>query len=302
MKAHLSGVAVPVPTSARLAREAMAPSLTVRLLMPPHWSPEVREMAQACIRRQCGGLLDWAQAVKAKGVRWQTDPLPQPEHLWDELDQRIVQWTRQEGPELLLVLALDSALDEQQIDRMQAHGDLFTALHQTGRIPGEGAAALLVASPRWPGLATLESPPVKLWRPARARRDKSADASGRVGMSTLNKLLEHALTLTGASPDTLQLVSDADHRASRTAELFEALQEAAPGVDPMLTVARVGEACGDIGVAATLVTPALASAHVRAASEGGAGPVVALAALVQSSHERVVLALSPWEQPPAAST
>jgi hypothetical protein len=175
-------------------------------------------------------------------------------------------------------------------------------LHQTGRIPGEGAAALLVASPRWPGLDELESHPVKLWRPARARRDKSADANGRVGMSTLNKLLEHALTLTGASPDTLQLVSDADHRASRTAELFEALQEAAPGIDPMLTVARVGEACGDIGVAATLVTPALASAHVRAASEGGAGPVVALAALVQSSHERVVLALSPWEQPPAAST
>ncbi len=302
MKAHLSGVAKPVPTSVRAAREAMAPSLSVRLLMPPHWSAATRDKALDCIRGQCGALLDWAQAVNAKGVQWSVEPLAQPENLWDELDQRIVQWARQERPELLLVLALDSALDEQQIDRWQAHGDLFTASHQTGRIPGEGAAAVLLASQHCPGLDLLESDPVRMWRPARARRDKSADAAGRVGMATLSQLLTRVLDLTGATQDGLSLVSDADHRASRTAELFEALQEAAPGLDPMLTVTRVGEACGDIGLAGVLVPPALASAAVRAAAGSGNAKSVALVALVQSSQEGVVLALSPRESPGAATT
>lgn len=86
------------------------------------------------------------------------------------------------------------------------------------------------------------------------------------------------------------MVSDADHRASRTGELYETLQDVLPDLDPVQQVTRVGEACGDLGVARALVPTALACAALRASEQAQR---VAVATLVQSSHERVVVALSP---------
>jgi hypothetical protein len=296
--AHLSGVAEQVPRAVALTREALAPHLTIRLLLPAQWPPGEREQAIQWIKGQCGGLLDWAQAAQAKGIRWLTEPLEQPEQVWVEVDQHIVAWSRQARPELLLLLAVDTAVNEAQVERMQGVGELFTSSHQTGKVPGEGAAALLMANDKWPDLTTLENPPVRLRRPAHTRRDKSADAAGRVGTTALSAAMKHAASLNQAQPDTLLLLADADHRASRTGELFEALQEVAPGVDPMLAVIRVGEACGELGLARALVPTALACAALREPEVAGQ---VALVAHVQSSHERVVLALSPWVPEPATA-
>jgi hypothetical protein len=107
-------------------------------------------------------------------------------------------------------------------------------------------------------------------------------------------------------PDSLQVVADADHRASRTSELYEAVAAVSPEVDPMLAIARVGQACGDLGVAGALVPSVLASAWLRAGGAGsasapspGKGPEdlpLALAVHLQSSHERVVVPLAPWSR------
>jgi hypothetical protein len=296
--AHLAGVATQVPKAVSLSREARAPQLTVRLVLPTHWAQADREAAINWVRSQCGSLLDWAQVVQAKGILWVTDAVAQPEALWDEVDQHMLQWARQSRPELLLILAVDSAITESHIERMQAVGELFTSAHQTGKVPGEGAAALLIANTHWPDITALELPPVRIWRPVRARRDKSADAAGRVGATALSALLGHALGLNKASQDTLLVLADADHRASRSSELFEALQEAMPGVDPMLAVTRVGEACGELGVARALVPSALACAALRS---GESPQQVAVATHVQSSHDRVVVALAPWAPEPAAA-
>jgi len=93
------------------------------------------------------------------------------------------------------------------------------------------------------------------------------------------------------------VVSDADHRPSRTSELFEALQAVAPDIDPSQQVTRVGEACGDLGVARALVPTVLACAALR---NSDLAQRVAVATHVQSSHERVVVALSPMPPMPAA--
>ncbi|MBI3380935.1 MAG: hypothetical protein HY019_02915 [Aquabacterium sp.] len=291
MKAHLSGVAAPVNKAQVQARAALAPHLTVRLLLPAQWAPSEREAAVEWVRSQCGSLLDWAEAHRAKGLRWQTEAVERPEGLWDEVDRQIVQWSRDPRPELLLILAVDSAVNEHSVDRMQAVGELFTSSHQTGKVPGEAAAGLLLANEHWPLLAEPAVPPVRMWRPVRATRDKSADAAGRVGAAVLGAALQQAMALNQANKDRLLVVSDADHRASRTAELFEALQEVVPGVDPMLAVTRVGESCGDMGLARALVPSALACTALRA---GEVPDQVAVATHVQSSHERVVVALAPW--------
>ncbi len=298
MKAHLSGVAAPVSTATLQSRAALAPQLTVRLLLPSHWSQAERDASVDWVRAQCGELLDWAEAVKAKGVRWLTEPLERPESLWEEVDRQMVQWSRDARPELLLILAVDSAVHESGVARMQAVGELFTASHQTGKVPGEAAAGLLLANAHWPALAQGAMPPVRMWRPVRALRDKSADAAGRVGATVLGAALQHAVALNQADKDRLLVVSDADHRASRTAELFEALQDIVPGLDPMLAVTRVGEACGELGLARALVPSALACTALRGADRPDQ---VALATHVQSSHERVVVALAPWAEPAAAS-
>jgi len=297
-KAHLSGVAMPVSKATTLAQEARAPQLTVRVLLPAQWPQAERDAAIAWLRSQCGSLLDWVDAASAKGVRWLTEPLERPEALWDEVDQCLVAWSRQARPELLLILAVDSAVNADSVDRMQAVGELFTATHQTGKVPGEGAVALLLANAHWPDLAQHEPAPIQLWRPVRTRRDKSADAAGRVGIQALSAAIEHAVSMNQANKDSLLVVADADHRASRTAELFESLQEVVPGLDPMLAVVRVGEACGDIGMARALAPSALACTALRTADEPGQ---VAVAAHVQSSHDRVVVALAPWAQPAAAA-
>lgn len=291
MKAHLSGVAAPVNKAQVQARSALAPQLTVRLLLPAQWAASEREAAVEWVRSQCGVLLDWAEAHQAKGLRWHTEAVDRPEGLWDEVDRLIVQWSRDPRPELLLILAVDSAVNEHSVDRMQAVGELFTSSHQTGKVPGEAAAGLLLANEHWPLQAEPEAPPVRMWRPVRATRDKSADAAGRVGAAVLGAALQQAVALNQADKDRLLVVSDADHRASRTAELFEALQEVVPGVDPMLAVTRVGEACGDMGLARALVPSALACTALRACE---VPDQVAVATHVQSSHERVVVALAPW--------
>lgn len=296
MKAHLSGVAVPVNKARLNAREALAPHLTVRLLLPSNWPDAEREAVLAWVRGQSGDLLDWAAATRAKGVSWLSEPLERPEHWWDEIDRQIVQWSRDPRPELLLVLAVDSALNDGSVERMQAVGELFTAAHQTGKVPGEAAAGLLLANAHWPGLDDCPVPPVRMWRPVRTVRDKSADAAGRVGTTALGAALQQAVALNQADKERLLVVSDADHRASRAAELFEALQDVVPGVDPMLAVTRVGEACGELGLARALVPSALACTALRS---GDKTDQVALATHVQSSHERVVVALAPWCADPA---
>lgn len=295
---HLSGVAVQVPKSVSVSREAMAPQLTIRLILPAHWPQAERDAAVDWLRSQCGSLLDWAEATQAKGVRWVADALEQPEGIWDAIDRCMVQWSRQTRPELMLMLAVDSAINEASVERMQGRGELFTSTHQTGKVPGEGAVALLLANEQWPDPDGGEQLPVRMWRPVRARRDKSADAAGRIGATVLSAALTQAMSLNKADKAQLLVVADADHRASRTGELFEALQEAVPGLDPMLAVARLGEACGELGLVRALAPSALACAALRA---GEASGQVAWATHVQSSHDRVVVALAPWVQPAAVA-
>lgn len=283
--AHLSGMAA----TPAVRRGSVLPRLTVRLALPSSWTEAEREHAAAWLRMRCAVLTSPALHVHA---------LDQADGLWAVLDQQTLQWSREGLPQWCLVLVADSAIDEREIERRQAVGELFTGAHQTGRIPGEAAVGLLLATPHWPGLDTQTPPPARLFRPVRLRRDKSADAAGRVGASVLQDAMGQALSVCTALPaDLLQVVADADHRASRTAEVFEALQDLAPQLDPMLSVTRVGDACGDLGLASALVPVALATGLAQQDD----APGVTLAVLVQAPHERVALALTPWTwTPPSA--
>ncbi|HET8870201.1 MAG TPA: hypothetical protein VFM48_07130 [Aquabacterium sp.] len=286
-KSHLSGMSR--QRSSAAPDENRQVSWHIDLLLPAIWPEAVRAQVDARLQ---GRMDEFRQRVgESSPVRWRVLEPDTPEVWWQTLDQQLRMWQSHASSEAWLTLAVDSAIDESIVDQWQAVGTLFTPRHQSGRIPGEAAAGVLFASPAlWSRLSVGwdGAEPVRLHRPICLKRDKSADAIGRVGPETLAEALSRALSAASLDPSVnLMVISDADHRASRTSELFEALHAVKPGVDPISHVLRAGEYLGDIGMANTLMSTALACAAVGA----GEQEVTALAAHVQSSHERVVVTL-----------
>lgn len=331
---HLSGVGRPDGQAARQARAERAPALQVRLCLPAAWTSDDRARAADWVRGQCGALLDWAEAHGAPAPEWQAQQQAQqqtlqqpaeasPEGVWAELATHWPAWSASPRPQLLLLLAADTAVDEACVAQWQARGELFTSHHQRGRMPGEAGVGLLLANRAWeawchmpPDALLAGGPPSpaarddiaacpRMWRPQMLRRERSADVIGRVDASGTQALLQGvAQRLAPHADGDWTLVSDGDHRASRTAEVFEALLAVRPQADPMLSVVRVGDGCGDMGLARSLVSVALASAGLRQGEPTG----MALALLVQDALQRVAVPLTPpsasWPTavPMAAST
>lgn len=274
----LSGVA-----SSTRAEQAPRGRLFLRVLVPASWPTAWQ---QAALRACVAGAPALPTLLDLDADVW---PVDSTEGLWAHLADWRSLHARRPSAESLWVLAADSLLDADVVDRMQASGELFTPHHQLGRIPGEGAAAVWLCPPAWAPWATAQGLQAPAWAHAEpesrgvewasvrhAQRESSADRHGRAHTATLQALL--------ASDDDAApawVVSDADHRASRTAELFEALTERLPAIDPMQQVLRLGDACGDLGLARALVCLALASAL----------PAPATVALLHDPLRRTVLHL-----------
>lgn len=307
--AHLSGVGVTLSESDRSRAEQRVPALSVSLCLPSNWSEPDRQRALGWVRQRCGAMVDWMQAWGAREPHWQLESPATPEVLWEGLTQGLRRAHADPRPHLHLVLAADSLVDEDSVLRLLGRGELFTHQHQGGRVPGEAAVGLLLANPAWQAQSPLPDAPGLGW-PVKARREQSADRIGRVGSEVVGALFRQALDSAAPNsaesnsaepnsaepPDTWWVVSDADHRASRCAELFEAVQAVQPGVDPLSSVIRAGDACGDMGLARALVPVALASSAVRqglSPDEGNARPTPALVGLLQCSHSRVVIPVWP---------
>lgn len=314
---HLSGVGRPGGQAARQARAERVPALQVRLYLPMTWAGDDRARAVDWVRSQCGALLDWSEALGAPAPEWHTGWPAQaaeasPEGVWAELASHWPAWSTSSRPQLLLLLAADTSVDDACVAQWQAHGELFTSHHQRGRVPGEAGVGLLLANRAWeawchmpPDASPAGGPPSpharddiaacpRLWQPQMLRRERSADVIGRADASCMQALLRDvAQCLASHADGGWTLVSDGDHRASRTAEVFEALLAVRPQADPMLSVVRVGDGCGDMGLARSLVPVALASAGLRQGDPAG----MVLALLVQDALQRVAVPLTP----PAAS-
>ena len=302
--AHLSGVGVTLSESDRSRAEQRVPVLSVSLCLPSSWSESDRQRALGWVRQRCGAMVDWMRAWGAREPHWQLESPATPEVLWEGLTQGLRRAHADPRPHLHLVLAADSLVDEDSVMRLLGRGELFTHQHQGGRVPGEAAVGLLLANPAWQAQSPMPDAPGLGW-PVSARREQSADRIGRVGSELVETLFRQALDSAAPNsaesnsaepPGTWWVVSDADHRASRCVELFEAVQSVQPGVDPLSSVIRAGDACGDMGLARALVPVALASSAVRqglSPDEGNACPTPALVGLLQCSHSRVVIPVWP---------
>lgn len=260
----------------------------------PAASPATQsEVPMAMVRIIVGWPAEWTefdQALAIGWVRWivtaeNVTPIPASrfifeaqagtgEELWLKADQLFAVLTREKREDVVLLAACDSGISEHVVSSLEKQQRLFSAAARPkGLMPGEAAAALVLALPQWPSSPESDTPPVHLHRPAVQRRDKSIEANGRVSPDCLRDTLTQALSVGQLDAAAVgALVCDADQHTPRSTELFGATLELLPHLDPTEDMRLIGTSNGHTGVAGTLLVIAAAAERACEADK----PTVAL--------------------------
>jgi hypothetical protein len=280
------------------------PTVTLSLVIPARWPAPAQRVATAWLTKQFDPLLEAGlQAARQSramarsdrpAVHLQVHAVASAEDFWSMLDQKLVQWQRDDEAALMLVMAADSRISEEEILRLSAQQTLFSGVNPLGLVPGEGAASLLLASSVWPQPANAEPAMAHMHRASLARRDKSADASGRLTANTLQQVAEAALKVSRIEPTAIMhLTTDADHRGSRTGEVYGTMQELLPHLDAATDGLRAGVGCGDLGIVRLLACAALSASKVADSQT----PALVLGVL--PAFERFAVVLTPPSSAPS---
>jgi hypothetical protein len=154
---------------------------------------------------------------------------------------------RNDTPLVALVVAGASHIGQETVDQWAAAGSLFTSSHPQGRIPGEGAAGLLVSDLRL-AESTEGMAYVLLDRIVEVRRDAAAEEGRRPEPKLLGDLADSACKRAGIGlSDVAMIIADTGHRPHRTQELMGFASAAMPQLDVTDDVIAVGRACGHCG-------------------------------------------------------
>jgi hypothetical protein len=239
--------------------------------------PQLRlllQVAQGAPALDAAVVTEWVQQQFAEAVqlpleRIRLEPAPpDAAGLWQAADRLLQTLHRERRPDLVVLVAAQSHLDAELVERWEAEGRLFDAQRQPkGLMPGEGAAVLVLGHEEWPPAPDSAGPLPRLHRPVLALRDKSIEAPGKVGSQVLEAVLEQALAL-GRIPATSlgRLVCDADRHGPRNTELFGALIQKLPQLDAIEDVHLLGASCGHLAGVGALAGVALAAQHAAQAN------------------------------------
>lgn len=213
---------------ATLRLHADAPT-TLHLLpvLPPEWSPAQRQAAASWWQHsaiQAG----WPAAHTVVVAQHPNDPSPAA--LLDGLARA----STQSGMTILLACA--SYLCQDTVDHWSAQGTLFTPATPKGRVPGEGAAGLLLARG---GDGALH---LHLELDA---GDAAASSAKRLSPERLGALADRVLQGTRtARADIAHIVADTGADPRHVLELMAFVDTAAPHLDAATDLVQVGPACG----------------------------------------------------------
>lgn len=270
--------ALPAYLDALQARRPVPPLPVLHLvtLLPDDWREEERLAGT-----------DWLRHLAGKAWPQERISLAHPGSAGAavaDVAQRAAQARVDAQPFLCLVLACGSRIGQDSVDAWSLELMLFDSDHPNGRVPGEGAAGLLLADLAQGALFDVDQP-VLLYPPASARRVASIDDKPRAEAVLLSQLAAQALA---AAPgvDVAVVTADADARVARNSELLGAVHAALPDLDPAGQVLALGPACGDAGAVTTLAALALAHHEVAA----GSGAALCLTNLDPFHRSAVLLA------------
>lgn len=248
----------------------------VGLISPAHATTETEPMVRVLLGWPSG----WSQFECAVAVEWvrtqflQSTGIPAERfviveqaiggaELWLKADQLLQALAREARDDVLLVAACHSEISDAAVAELEQANRLFSSQHPKGEMPAEAAVALLIAGEKWP-LDDDAPAPVHLHRPAVLLRDKSVEASGRVGSQCLQDAVTQALAagrLTAS--DAMSLVTDGDQHSSRGAELFGATIAVLPHLEAGEDLCLIGQVTGHTGAVGVLLAVAVAAERAR---------------------------------------
>jgi hypothetical protein len=258
------------------------PALHVIALLPTDWADEQRAAATGWLR-DLVARYGWPVARLAPPLLAVHGQAPLP-----LIGQLASQSLREEQPLLCLVLACGSRIGEASVQDWADHGILFDSDHPNGRIPGEGAAGLLLADAAQGAVFEDERAPL-MYPASGALRAASADTKSRGDVDLLAELAAQAIATAGVDATKIAMLSaDSDQRASRMTELLAMASATLPELDPGEQLLTVAAACGDAGAVSTLAALVLAQQQVR----DGTGPALCVTNL-DPFHRGAVLLAAP---------
>lgn len=251
----LAEMAPPATEAARAAAmQARLPLLDLAVLLPQQWDAPLRSAAAEWllhVARRQGWPAERAtlHALAGQGA----------------FDAVIADAAadRAGPPRLTLLLACDSRIGHDTVHDWAQRGLLFTAHNPQGLVPGEGAAAVLLAAPRH--AAALYGPSqVRLHGAAMAQRATSADEDQRGERQLLGALAAQAMQQAAVDSAGVTLISaDTDTRSGRVDELMAAAGAVLPELDLGKQAWSVAAACGHATAVPALAALALAHQHAR---------------------------------------
>jgi hypothetical protein len=245
----------------------------VRVLVgwPAEWTAFEQAVALAWVRLHLTGLAGPGIAASRFAFESQAGT---GEQLWIKADQLLQVLARDKREDVLVVAACHSGISDEAVAELAEQKRLFSAAtHPKGLMPGEAAAALVLAPPEWPASPDDDMPPVHLHRPAVLKRDKSIEAGGRISPDCLRDTLTQALAASQLEASSVgALVCDADQHSARSTELFGTTLDMLAHLDPTEDMRLIGVGNGHTGVASTLLVVAAAAERARSVDK----PTVAL--------------------------
>lgn len=246
----------PTPAARAAAMQARLPLLDLAVLLPQHWEAPLRAAAAEWllhVARQQGWPAERATLYALAG-----------QGAFDTIITEAATPADRAGPpRLTLLLACDSSIGHDTVHDWAQRGLLFTAHNPQGLVPGEGAAALLLAAPRH--AAALYGPSqVRLHGAAMAQRATSADEDQRGERQLLGALAAQAMQQAAVDSAGVTLISaDTDTRSGRVDELMAAAGAVLPELDLGKQAWSVAAACGHATAVPALAALALAHQHAR---------------------------------------
>lgn len=251
-----------------LPADGKPPLLRLAPLLPPDWSPDQRQAAAMWFEHlveRCG----WPAAHVACAAEAAPGlPAAIPSVLLDGLARDAAAGDAPGIASVIaLVMACASHIGDSTVARWSADGSLFTSTHPQGRIPGEGAAGLLLAD--LDQVAAIGDARFALLEPLHeSRRAISADETRRADASALGEAAERALARHGNGDGAVtRIVADTGHRSSRVIELMGFMVGSMPQLDEVDDAIRVGEACG-ASAAVPFITALAVASHYALDEEG----------------------------------
>lgn len=178
------------------------------------------------------------------------------------LDSLAVQAVVNSPPSIAMVVACASYIGDETVAQWAANGSLFTSSRPLGRIPGEGAAGILITDAEY--AKSIEGAAFSLLEAIEeARRETSADESRRIDSTVLVDLTERSLKRSGIGFSNVNMViADTGQRSNRVLELMGHVSAAMPQLDGNEDVLRIGAACGTCGAVPFVAALALGRYYV----------------------------------------